>query len=693
MKKKIVRSILLISSTLALASCGSENKPNAVNPFKDHANTVVEGTLHDINFSYEEGVPFVTDGNSDYKIYFIKNGYAQTAASYIFNQIYNATGAMLETIEITDETIISSDQHAIVIGSLSSMESEGINIYYEEGEETDPRKGIGYSGYQITTKGSAAYLYARGEDGFQLSCLKFLELTMGYDLLYGKTIIFERDGSILPKMDVVERPDFDYRQCLIRDSSFKYGAGYTNNTVFCSVGESGKTNQYHTSFHVLQPGIYYNDHPDWFYCNGGPENLYTLNNGSAVTDKIYGSNQTSKYGQLCYTAHGNEAERKLMIEQAADNLYRFITSNGNEDLTNVTFTIEDNNEACNCDKCLEVKAHYNGSIAATIVLFMNEVDDIIQARLKEDAETNNKPMREMNICFFAYHAYQASPTRINASTGEYELVDGIKANPHVCAFFAPIHASYVIPLYDTSYPDNEDAVHAMKGWSKVCDKIYCWLYETNFHHYFYPYNTFTSMIETFRFVKQNNCSMVFPQDQHDAGNWAVFNKLKFYIDSKALINVNVNAQELINKFFKYFYGEGGDIMYQFFLEMNQWYDYIRQAFPNDVTGYINNELDKPYLWNAQSLKRWRDMCYECLEKSKHFEDETPAKYAQIEEACVIESIFPRWALLNLFSSSFSPDVLKEEQKSFKNDCDRFNLTQFGETNSRDLGKVFESWGL
>lgn len=686
---------LLLLPLLVLTSCknkeDSGSYPEALKPQQDAQIRKVEGTLHDISYSYENGVPFFNNGRTDYVIYKnASNNYINEAATFLFKELANATGYAVEQVLYTDDQVIPSTEKAIILGSVPSMEAAGIAI---------TNKDIGFTGYQMETKGNACYIYG-GNEGYQLAVIKFLELTVGYDWLYKDVKVYEKDGSILPSMNIVERPDFDYRMVLAKDMSFKYAAGYSDNDIFINVeSKDPATNkvmgkqQWHTSFKFFDPMVYFEDHPKIYMSNPDGTSPDPYNYDASGNKIFYGNSANSKYSQLCYLAHGDAEERQFMVEETARKILEFQANPLNAKLNNITFTCEDNRVECACEACTAFKASHGNSIAATVVDFLNEVDNIVQAALEEEAQLKNEPVRELNICFFSYHNYEKAPTTIDEN-GEHHLIDGFCANPHVCAFYAPIHASYLESFYvnDNSYPANIDAANNMLGWSKVCDKIYCWLYETNFQNYMYPYNTFTPIVETYKFLKEHNCSMIFPQGQHNAGNSTAFHKLKVYINSKVLVNLNLNVNDLIKKFFKNYYRNGADEMYNYFLELRDWYDTMKLVYDDIITGYINDPVENKKIWSPQVLLKWRDMCYSALDANRDIEFSDPERFAQLKDACISESIFPRWALLNLFDNVFSPDELMNEYKKFKEDCEELGFDVYKESDG-SLSTVFKKWGV
>lgn len=652
MNNKIIKAVSLLSSVFILTSCGG-----TVEKYNDPNNHYVSGTLHDFNINYDSGKQFIVDGESDYYIATISNEFAIKCAKYIAKHISLATGYDIPVIELAEDQIITSNEKAIIIGSKASYAAAGLKM-------TD--KDIGITGYQLVTKDNAAFIMVNGNDGYELGGLKFLELTVGYDLMYGDFIVYEKDGTVLPYMDIVERPDFDFRKIDDNDTTWRYGAGFTDNHIFMTVNGGW---QYHNSFEYIPPSEYLETHPNWY-------------------NTKYGGDKD--HGQLCYTAHSHPEEVSEMVKIAANKMIQEIEAQPN--LNNITFTIQDNYNMCECygdetkyskdnpdpNSCLGKKKHYNGAASGVTVEFVNAIDDIVQKHFEGSG-------REIYISIFAYHATELAPT-IEKEDGTFVAVDGLHTNPHVCVFTAFISSNFTNSFYNTD--KNLDANKKAKSWNAVSDTLYAWIYETNFGEYLYPFNTFTSMYETYRFLKENHISMVYNQGQHGASCRTAFNRLKLYLSSKQMINVNLDTKKLIDKFFNSYYGDGAKYMKQFYDEMVSWCLYQEQRWPLVFKGGVSSGdhyLANEEYWNEAQLNKWEQLVYEAIEAIEPLKTTNAFLYQQRSNAMMVESIFPRWALCNLFTASYSDAALKAKRSAFIEDANRLNFDEWAE------GKKLQDW--
>lgn len=667
-----INKILLVGAIgfCALSSCnkgggggGGGNIPDPVNPVVDPTKHTVEGTLHDININNDNTRPFIVNGSTEYALYAVDNYKALEAASFIKTHLIAATNVDIVINTITEDAIIEPNKKAIVIGSDASFTAAGLAF-------TD--KDLSVSGYQMVSKDNAVYIHVKNEIGYQMAAYKFLEVVIGYDCLYNDTFIYEKDGSVLPEMNIVEKPDFDFRKDDDPNTTWRYGAGFSNNNVFMNIGGIC----YHTSLKFLPPDdpskedpsqINYEYHKKW-YSNRG--------------------DKTQLLGQLCYTCHGDNEEYEKALELATEKAMEAI--NASPTMNNLTFTINDNYNMCNCPDCEALANQYGGSKAAGCLLFANKLDDRIQAKLQEQAEETHTPKREIYLSIFAYHETENAPC-YKDEQGHWHGYNDIKCNEHVAIFLAPISSHFTKSFYETNDPQNAATKDKVESWGSITKHLYCWVYECNFKNYMYPFNSYEAMVESYRHLKTNNCSLVYPQDEHDNYGRSCFSRLKQYINSKVLNNVNLDVGPIIDKFFKYYYDEGGTIMRQFYDEMVTWMKYLEKAYPDECQGSIYESVNNAKYWNENMLRKWNNYCNDALTKIEYLKSKDANKYERMRKHIINESLFPRWALLELYQSSFTDTQLYNERVSFKNDGVMMNVSRYAE--NRDMTDVYAGWGL
>lgn len=606
----------------------------------------------------DTGIPFIVNKKTEYKIVIgTENASLRSsvvkAAGFISSQINNATGVTLEIVDDDENVQWNTSAKYIVIGSEKLEKASGF---------IETKEDIGITGYQIKTIGNSAFIHANGYDGFNLGALAILRVLIGYDCLSADMFIYTKGGEYLPAMDIVERPDFDYRldQTLYQNSiAMEYPMGFTHAaSAYLTEGDP-----VHTSFDFLPPSKYEKDNPNWYSnqrCNFADDTENYLKNAA----------------QLCYTAHGSKEDLKKMQELIAERVV-WLTLEKFPERHVCVVGQQDDDQVCNCDNCKAVLEEY-GSIAAAIIPFINGVDDIVQTKLKQYAEEHNQPIKETNILFLSYQSTRFAP--------KYD--DSLKLNEHVGVLIASSKTRYAYTFYDSINSVDKEQI---ENWQPFGD-VYYFFYEINSNNYFVPCNTFRAVAENYRFAKQNNGRLM-----TSMGNWKTlytsgFTAFKTYLNARLWFNVNYEYGDLEKTFFDNYYGEGGEYMKKFFDEMTSYMTYMRDQGDINFNGVVVNEVTyTAKYWPIQMLRRWNNYCDQALkaiEKTKVLNDGT---YETLRDHIVIDSMFPRYIICKFHGEKYSESEIFEMRKAFYKDTLAYNMTHEGQYNTFE--KLWEAWGV
>ena len=422
----------------------------------------------------------------------------------------------------------------------------------------------------------------------------------------------------------------------------------------------------HNTFLYLPKATYEPENPEWY-----------------STKDIGGGGKVGT--QLCYTAHGNKDKFDLMVETIAEKVIYYME--GKPDLANITITHEDVRSTCGCDSCMANVEKY-GAYSASIILFMNAVDEIVQDYLQDKADKAGTEKKQFNILFFAYGYPEAPPVKKDANGNYVATAPEMVCNPNVGVYIAPIRADYQHTFYEQ---ENESAAENIKGWAAICETLYMWIYDTNYLHYFFPFNTWDSKIETYRFLKENGAYFMMSQSQYNQGAVTHFSRFKDYIDSKASFDVNVNYNDLADAFFTNYFGPAAAPMRQFFDQLQSYMEYLSVVYPSVVVGGYKEKIEQSHLWPKRTLDGYMDLvrqAYACLETIK---DSNPAMYEVYKEHVTLESMFPRYALLTFYSGTFNSEQFHAEASSFRADCTALGITRSSE--GVLLDSTWLRWGV
>ena len=685
---KIIKKIALIFlSAIFVFSCAScKDKTSAAN---DNVIHEVSDTLHKVNVT-ERNVPFVTNGETQYQIYVdlsnaSLNAAINKSAAFVSEQVANATGAEMQIL--AEKPALNEQTYAIVYGYKDLMTGMGVEI---------PQDNIASSGYYIKTKGNVIFIGANGGDGYRMGGLAFLRAAIGYDMIAEDCIVYKRSGATMPDMDIVERPDFDYRQIQNYYTSIEvYGMGmHTHSDIWIPVNGWDM----HNSLYYIPWEVYGAEHPDW-----------------------YRADRT----QPCYTAHGKRVEYDAMIQT----VFEVVKTRMQEcpTLENISFTAMDGTgqDSCTCETCLLYKTLY-GTPAATCIYFMNDLNKLVQAYIAE-----NEPGRIMNLTFFAYHDSEPAPverTKITDSSGnviwgdpianedgsfqplkrykmdaerqfvkdangnyEYETdADGnyvyLKCDEHVYPWLAPIYSKFTSSFYSEN---NKTYAKNVSSWYAVSNNVYVWVYGTNFKYYLYPYNTWSTMVETYRYLKECGVKYVWAQGQ-ERNQSTAFSDLKDYIDSKFQFNVNADYDQVLNDYFEYYYLDAAAEMRALFNLIQAQSAYLEENVAT-ISGGIYDEIGEKAYWPQRLLDTMMekiDRAYAAVEKYKTTD---PELYESLIKRIKKESIFPRYVQCIHFEAEYSN--IQEMRKAFRDDWNELGFSVYKETGG-DMQSVFTNdWGL
>ena len=647
------RSTLFLSSLalLSLVSCGQSESGKALHPTSDPGTHLQSSTLHEVSVE-ESSLSFASNGKTDYVLlYEAGNASAQKAASTIAKHVLSATGAILPYQALTGEEQYSSSNHWILLNGDSLRKQAGI---------TDTTKSIGVSGYQIDTKDSSCFIHVNGDYGYQQAAIAFLHHVLGYNRYSSKIVTYTKtnDGNVnLPKMSIVEKPDFSFHtQSNKVDSTTSYETGFlTSNEAFYTDSE---IQAWHNSFDWLPKSTYQSAHPKWYSSAGE---------------------------QICYTAHGDEEEYLQMVQTVSSRMVEKLATN--KTVGAICFSIQDNHDICNCDACSADFSKY-GAYSGSVVKFMNDVDDIVQAKLQEEADATGEEKREIDLCFFAYHRTESPCVRKDANGDYVPTSEDVVCNEHVGPLIAPIGACYTKSFYDET---NETYANAIKGWGALSKRLYVWAYETNYSHYLYPLNTFSSMIESYRFFIENNALYLYNEGQHNQAAVTAFGRFKEYFNTVAEFNVNLSYLDIVDDFFTNYFGAAKESMLSYFQELQDHFTYIENTYPTEINGTIYNNIAQSRFWPKRLLDRWVSYIDQGIEAIEPLSVTDPTLYQSIYDNLVLESIFPRYALLENYSGTYSNVSLQQARSSFRSDCQRLGVSKYNENGNLD--SIYASWGF
>jgi hypothetical protein len=317
-------------------------------------------------------------------------------------------------------------------------------------------------------------------------------------------------------LNLRERPAFEYRepfwypafnpQWAVRNRSNGQSANIPADLGGC-IRYKGFV---HTFYPLVPPEQHFTNHPDWF-------------------SELKGQ-RTTKHAQLCLT-------NPKLREFALDRVKQWLRESPEAGILSVSQN--DWYGACECEKCKALD-QAEGSHAGTLLDFVNYIAERIEPEFPKVA-----------IDTLAYQ-YTRKPPKT------------IKPRPNVIVRLCSIECNFREPL---DHPVNASFADDIRGWAKICDRLYIWDYTTDFAHYVQPHPNYYALGPNLRFFQNNHVRGVFEQGAYQS-HGSEFAELRAWVLAQLLWNPKLDDRALIQEFLQGYYGEAAphlarylDLMY------------------------------------------------------------------------------------------------------------------------------------
>lgn len=616
----------------------------------------VEGTTH--IYSISDTDQFISkDGKSDYAIVISKNADERivSAAKDFANFYLEATEIYLPTVYAENVSSYTAQSKYIVIGNNVLTKLAGVKA---------DAAVLGSQGFSIQTVDSSIFVVGTGSEGAQFGTYELLTQLFNFDVFGVDCYQLDRDVKEVPlkKYDITDVPDIGIR---MTNYQFLMGDDVTARRLrLTNFGDMvipvGGLNVHNSSKYIPQSN--YPDKSEWFSTDGK---------------------------NLCYTAHGNAEEMAAMQEIVADVIIEHFKSDPTKVL--ITMTHEDTQTLCACPACTQMMNQYNGSQAASVVIFLNGVCEMVEDYFT--SEDGKQYARDFYVLFFAYHATNKPPVAFDEQKQEYVPVDEkVICNEHLIPYFAETNGDYTKDFYDM---DSANATYAenLKGWAALSKKIYFWMYSTNFSYFLTPYNTFDTTQATYKFAVENNVDFIYDQGQsNQTGSATGWSWLKIYLYSKLTWNVDQDINELIDRFMQGYFGPAAETMKEVFYD---WKTYAN--YQSDVLGYCGSRsifydaLDSK-LWNRQLLQTWTAKMSLALEEVEYLKNTDYTRYNLYVKNISTERIAYNYLLLTLFQPTMTEADVALAKEQFYHDQLLANIGRQSERTGT-VTDLLKEWGI
>ncbi len=673
MKKSIFKAIILLLTVIFTFSAFSACKNDNTSDDGDDAKTVtdvkthkVEGTLHDVNVNYNEPVGTLSaNGRTEYTVVSV-SGYG-VASKFVSKHLSAATGVNFP-LEFAEECNLSAGKYIVF----------GLNELIKSTVTVPEAKILGDQGYYIKTVGDDVLVYCTSENGAQLAAIALLRALVGYDMMSVDCVIYEKSGDVLPAIEIAERPDYEFRiNSNEMKGDAKYGMGFTQKSGMLQT-ETGNVHNLYDFF--TQEDV--KNHSKWF------------SEGAIVQRSAVGGGlERVRIGQPCFTAHGDKEEYEALLNHMSEKIIEILKNK--PDVLNMRISQNDvlgenTTWKCNCAAC-NASCDYYGTLGGTMISFANDLAKKVNAYI--DA---NEPGRIFNLVVLAYQEALQAP--VQRKNGEYVLDEKGKGIPEtrydfdeqgnktvvsdengqpeklVCGRgvayeFAASKANWIHSFYET---ENREFASAIEAWAGLgSSNLYIWSYEISYYQYLYPYNNYHILLDNFKYFKEFGGNYIYPEGTWENMNNPGFAKLRDYINSKGMFDVNSDYNELVDKFFKYYFREAAPVMRKYFNEVQ-----VNLTINENITGgrVHSYGLSDNRVWPEALVTGWLNSFDVAQNEILKYKDTDSELYEALSKHILIESLFPRYVLCTKYDKSFSASQIKEMRKSFLKDFEDLGNT-------------------
>lgn len=587
----------------------------------------------------------VENGVSDYKIIYSTTAgdYVKTAASEIQHFISLSTGCVLQVV--TDENVtITENSKYISLGQNKVTEYYNFNVLESE---------VGTRGYRIKTKDNTVMISGAAAQGFGTlyGAYEFLEHSINYfcyDPWYG--IRYDKKSKVeLLDFDLMDKPDIEY--IMYPSGRVEFETTEARRMKMEGYEDMLMTDYgtVHNDFEYLPPNEYKEAHPLWYNSKENPK-------------------------QLCYTAHGDETEYQLMIDTIAGKMIEMLDKYPEK--VNMALTEMDEQIWCDCNACSESNKKYGGNSAVCVKL-CNAIAEKIENHYKALEQE-----REFYILFFVYMKTEDAP--VKEENGKYVGIDkSVYCNKHVIPFIATMYTQNRIADYNSD--KNRTSRTLIEKWNALSEKMAIWTYCVSFENYLIPYNAMTCISTNVKFFKEMGTVMYMNNTAYVA-NATAFESVRRYLNAQLSWDTEADVNDLLDRYFKNYYAEAGDVMQKFYNDWSVRYMYNFEEFR--LSGK-DDTMPTSDMYPYPVLKQWMGYLDQATKIiNENYVGEEARDYLN---AIDTERVSIYYLMINLHSEKYKPTDLLNLKKEFKQICSRVEIQHI--KLDIPLDNLFAEWGI
>lgn len=584
---------------------------------------------------------FIKNSTSDYQIVVpdAATENEQWAASEIQFFTVEATGINLPVVTESEAAEVPS----LYVGATKAADAAGVAPTYDE---------VRNNGFVIKTVEDDCYLRGYRDLGTRNAAYEWLDYCFDYEYYAREAYYVTPTADLkLPALDETVLPDFDWRKPPAGEVVFHSDNAYRLRFNLTAEEQVLGTNN-HNSFTILDPDVYYADHPDWY---------------SSVQDA------NGLPAQLCYSSEG-------MYDQFIKNLVDVLRDT---EVPVMLLGMQDNVLWCECDKCTASEQKY-GTHAAEVIKFLNKAQTDVNAWFA----ANRPDIEPVKLIAFAYYETVEPPVTYDEATDTYAPIDeSMVLHEDAGIMYAPILANYSVPFTD---PLNASVLRQLRGWAALTDNIYAWVYQLLTRNAVVFMDSVDIKVQNYRLLLENNVVSLMDQGSSYQENAnAGWERLKTYLTSKLMWDADLNMQALIDDWFDHYFEEAADTMQALFEEQRVW---MRHLYTDlGASGSIGEDLATKAYWTVPQLEGYLKQIDQAYADILPLKESEPERYSRLYDRITLESLQFRYLLICAYPSEFTDAGLLAAKQAFRMDFERLGLISYAE--NTDVSNLWNSWGI
>ena len=560
--------------------------------------------------------------------------YVNKAVSELQTFFKEATGVELPVI--TDTGLVH-DENATYISLGDTALKSSADLRIETLKE---------SGFYIETKDNTIYVVGGGTKGVLYGAYKLLNEWFGFEVYYKDCYTLNAVELIaFEELSITENPDIAMRSATgltvnTSDNNYIYADrlqasdsywAYMLPVVF---NENGVADSGHNSLLYLPKSDYYSTYPEFY------------SNNSDWTDSGWGVE-----AQLCYTAGGNTTSYSKMIEicagkiQTALQKYSPITY---PNYNNVMIGIQDNYNTCTCSACTAIINQY-GSVSATIILFLDDVADAVEAWMAE----NPTYARDLQYMFFAYQETLKTPTTWPTVNNKIAPFVAMSEMNHAKVVTDTTTNTLNSGLSDTdSINTNAKVLTQLQNWGAWATQngggAWAWTYGNFFRDYFCFYDSYDFYQGIMAKLTEYGYDLVYIQQQSkQSGAQSAFISMNIYVATQLAWDSTLDMDTLISNYMTAMYADAADEMLAIFNQSRTLFD--DKSMGDLSLGYETPGKKLTYS-QIDDLLTMYDEAYAAI---AHYEETNLELYTKLKQHIDMEWLSPAKIALVEYKKYFS----------------------------------------